>query len=332
MKKILKHKGDLVRPKKALGQHFLTDLSVAQKIADALVVESEAEGGAATEAGASHATGSAATMPVLEIGPGMGVLSQYLLERGDIDLRMIEIDRESVDYLLVHFPKAAGRVIEGDFLKMNLAYFFPPKKSSLVTDKAESREIEAAKGKTHEDDATGTFSVIGNFPYNISSQIFFRIIDHKDSIPQVVCMIQKEVAERIAEKPGSKTYGILSVLLQAWYDIEYLFTVGEGAFNPPPKVKSAVIRLRRNSRTDLGCDEKLFKTIVKTAFNQRRKTLRNSLKSLVANKAAHEGWTPEQTAAFLSDPVFELRPERLGVEDFINLTLLFLKNISTNPR
>ena len=323
MKKNFEHNGGLVRPKKALGQHFLTDLSVAQKIADALVVESEAEGGAATEAGASHAAGSAATMPVLEIGPGMGVLSQYLLERGDIDLKMIEIDRESVDYLLVHFPKAAGRVIEGDFLKMNLSYFFPPKKSSLGTDKSEKGDVETARGKTNEDDATGTFAVIGNFPYNISSQIFFRIIDHKDSIPQVVCMIQKEVAERIAEKPGSKTYGILSVLLQAWYDIEYLFTVGEGAFNPPPKVKSAVIRLRRNSRTDLGCDEKLFKTIVKTSFNQRRKTLRNSLKSLVANKAAHEGWTPEQTAAFLSDPVFELRPERLGVEDFINLTLLF---------
>ncbi len=321
MKKNFEHKGNLVRPKKALGQHFLTDLSVAQKIADALVAETV--GGAASGAGAGHAAGAAATMPVLEIGPGMGVLSQYLLERGDIDLKMIEIDRESVDYLLVHFPKAAGRVIEGDFLKMNLSYFFPPKESSLGTDKVGREEIEATKGKTNKDAATGTFAVIGNFPYNISSQIFFRIIDHKDSIPQVVCMIQKEVAERIAEKPGSKTYGILSVLLQAWYDIEYLFTVGEGAFNPPPKVKSAVIRLRRNSRTDLGCDEKLFKTIVKTSFNQRRKTLRNSLKPLVADKAAREGWPPEQTAGFLSGPVFELRPERLGVEDFISLTLLF---------
>lgn len=321
MKKNFEHKGGLVRPKKALGQHFLTDLSVAQKIADALVVD--AGSAEMSETGAVGVAGAGAVMPVLEIGPGMGVLSQYLLERGDIDLRMIEIDRESVDYLLVHFPKAAGRVIEGDFLKMNLAYFFPPKKSSLVTDKVEKEEIKTTKGKTNEDDATGTFSVIGNFPYNISSQIFFRIIDHKDSIPQVVCMIQKEVAERIAEKPGSKTYGILSVLLQAWYDIEYLFTVGEGAFNPPPKVKSAVIRLRRNSRTDLGCNEKLFKTIVKTSFNQRRKTLRNSLKPLVADKAAHEGWAPEQTAGFLSAPVFELRPERLGVEDFINLTLLF---------
>ena len=294
MKKTFEHKSDLVRPKKALGQHFLTDLSVAQKIADALVVESETVGGATSEAGAVPSGNTDAAMPVLEIGPGMGVLSQYLLERKDIDLKMIEIDRESVDYLLTHFPKASGRVIEGDFLKMNLSYFFP-----------------------------GTFAVIGNFPYNISSQIFFRIIDHKDSIPQVVCMIQKEVAERIAEQPGSKTYGILSVLLQAWYDIEYLFTVGEGAFNPPPKVKSAVIRLRRNSRTELGCDEKLFKTIVKTGFNQRRKTLRNSLKPLISDKAAREAWTPEQSTDFLSNPVFELRPERLSVEDFIALTKLF---------
>lgn len=294
MKKTFEHRSDLVRPKKALGQHFLTDLSVAQKIADALVVESETIGGAVPEASAVTAGNTDAAMPVLEIGPGMGVLSQYLLEREDIDLEMIEIDRESVDYLLTHFPKASGRVIEGDFLKMNLSYFFP-----------------------------GTFAVIGNFPYNISSQIFFRIIDHKDSIPQVVCMIQKEVAERIAEQPGSKTYGILSVLLQAWYDIEYLFTVGEGAFNPPPKVKSAVIRLRRNSRTELGCDEKLFKTIVKTGFNQRRKTLRNSLKPLIADKAAREAWTPEQSTDFLSNPVFELRPERLSVEDFIALTKLF---------
>ena len=289
---IFEHRSDLVRPKKALGQHFLTDLSVAQKIADALVVDSV--GGAVPESGTVTIGNIAAAMPVLEIGPGMGVLSQYLLGREDIDLRMIEIDRESVDYLLTHFPKAPGRVIEGDFLKMDIKYFFP-----------------------------GTFAVIGNFPYNISSQIFFRIIDHKDSIPQVVCMIQKEVAERIAEQPGSKTYGILSVLLQAWYDIEYLFTVGEGAFNPPPKVKSAVIRLRRNSRTELGCDEKLFKTIVKTGFNQRRKTLRNSLKPLIADKAAREAWTPEQSAEFLSNPVFELRPERLSVEDFIALTKLF---------
>ena len=165
------------------------------------------------------------------------------------------------------------------------------------------------------------FNIIGNLPYNISSQIFFKVIEYRDRIPQVVSMIQKEVAERIAEKPGTKTYGILSVLLQAWYDIEYLFTVGEGAFNPPPKVKSAVIRLVRNQRTSLGCDEALFKTVVKTGFNQRRKTLRNSLKPLIRAKADRLGWSEEQLSEFVADPVFELRPERLNVEDFISLTL-----------
>lgn len=260
-----------VRPKKALGQHFLTDLSVAQKIASSL----ETEGGAS----------------VLEIGPGMGVLTQYLLERKDIDFRAVEIDRESVDYLLVNFPSIRGKLIEADFLRISPETFF-----------------------------SGDFDVIGNFPYNISSQIFFRILDYKDRIPQVVCMVQKEVAERIAEAPGSKTYGILSVLLQAWYDIEYLFTVGEGAFNPPPKVKSAVIRLRRNGRTELGCDEKLFKTVVKTGFNQRRKTLRNSLRQLVTAQAQQLGWSEERLSSYLSQPVFDLRPERLGVEDFIALT------------
>ena len=265
-----------VRAKKSLGQHFLTDLSAARKIADSLQPD-----GATPEHPAD----------VLEIGPGMGVLSQYLFEREDIALKMVEIDSESVDYLLMNFPKANGSLIQADFLKLDLTRFFG-----------------------------GDFCVIGNFPYNISSQIFFRILDHKDRIPQVVCMIQKEVAERIAEKPGTKVYGILSVLLQAWYDIEYLFTVGEGAFNPPPKVKSAVIRLRRNARKDLGCDESLFKTIVKTSFNQRRKTLRNSLKPLVAAMAEKNGLSPEQTARFVADPVFDLRPERLGVEDFIALT------------
>ena len=193
--------------------------------------------------------------------------------------------------MLVHFPQVNGALIEADFLKLRLETFFK-----------------------------GEFCIIGNFPYNISSQIFFRILDYKDSVPQVVCMIQKEVAERLAEKPGSKTYGILSVLLQAWYDIEYLFTVGEGAFNPPPKVKSAVIRLVRNSRTDLGCDESLFKAVVKTAFNQRRKTMRNSLRPIVSAKASRGNWDDGQTAAFLANPVFDLRPERLGVEDFISLT------------
>ena len=265
-----------VRAKKSLGQHFLTDLSAARKIADSLQPDGATPGHPAD---------------VLEIGPGMGVLSQYLFEREDIALKMVEIDSESVDYLLMNFPKANGSLIQADFLKLDLTRFFG-----------------------------GDFCVIGNFPYNISSQIFFRILDHKDRIPQVVCMIQKEVAERIAEKPGTKVYGILSVLLQAWYDIEYLFTVGEGAFNPPPKVKSAVIRLRRNARKDLGCDESLFKTIVKTSFNQRRKTLRNSLKPLVAAMAEKNGLSPEQTARFVADPVFDLRPERLGVEDFIALT------------
>lgn len=272
-----------VRAKKALGQHFLTDLSIAQRIADSLLVPCP---------GAEEQNDTANPLPALEIGPGMGVLTQYLLQRPEVDLRMVEIDTESVNYLLVHFPQVNGRLLEADFLKLRLEKFF-----------------------------SGKFAVVGNFPYNISSQIFFKILDYKEQVPQVVCMIQKEVAERIAEKPGTKTYGILSVLLQAWYDIEYLFTVGEGAFNPPPKVKSAVIRLVRNSRTDLGCDESLFKTVVKTGFNQRRKTLRNSLKPLIRNKADRSGWTEDQLAEFIADPVFELRPERLSVEDFIALTL-----------
>ena len=249
-----------VRAKKSLGQHFLTDHGVARSIVDAL---------------------SAPAGDVLEVGPGMGVLTKYLLERPDVDLKLVEIDGESVDYLLTHFPGMQGRLIQADFLRLPLEKFFGEK-----------------------------FLIIGNFPYNISSQIFFKVLDYKDSVPEVVCMIQKEVAERIAEKPGSKTYGILSVLLQAWYDIEYLFTVGSGAFAPPPKVQSAVIRLRRNSRTDLGCDEALFKTVVKTAFGQRRKTLRNSLKPLIASSGADA-----------SAPVFDLRPERLSVEDFVALTL-----------
>ena len=274
-----------VRAKKSLGQHFLTDLSIAQRIADSLTVPLPADVMSASVNANEPET------DVLEIGPGMGVLTQYLLQRRDIRLKMVEIDRESVDYLLVHFPQINGALIEADFLKLRLETFF-----------------------------NGRFCIIGNFPYNISSQIFFKILDYKDSVPQVVCMIQKEVAERIAEKPGSKTYGILSVLLQAWYDIEYLFTVGEGAFNPPPKVKSAVIRLMRNSRTDLGCDESLFKAVVKTAFNQRRKTMRNSLRPIVSAKASRGNWDDGQTAAFLANPVFDLRPERLGVEDFISLT------------
>lgn len=267
-----------VRAKKALGQHFLTDLGIAHKIVESLDPALCAD--------------APQPMPTLEIGPGMGVISQYLLEREDLDFRMIEIDTESVNYLLTHFSKAYGRILEGDFLKLRPEVLF----------------------------GGGQFCVTGNFPYNISSQIFFKILDYRNQVPQVVCMIQKEVAERIAEKPGTKTYGILSVLLQAWYDIEYLFTVGSGAFAPPPKVQSAVIRLRRNSRMDIGCDEALFKTVVKTAFGQRRKTLRNSLKPMIQAKAAHEGWSTERLAGFAAAPVWDLRPERLSVEEFAELT------------
>ncbi|MGN0200677.1 MAG: 16S rRNA (adenine(1518)-N(6)/adenine(1519)-N(6))-dimethyltransferase RsmA [Candidatus Cryptobacteroides sp.] len=250
-----------VRAKKALGQHFLTDQSIAMKIVDSL---SRSE-----------------IRDVLEIGPGMGVLTQYLLKRDDLELKLVELDGESVEYLLTHFPGMQGKLYQADYLKLDIHTLF-----------------------------SGQYRVIGNFPYNISSQIFFKILEDKDRVPEVVCMIQKEVAERIAEKPGSKTYGILSVLLQAWYDIDYIVSVGSGAFCPPPKVQSAVIRLRRNSRSSLGCDEKLFKTVVKTAFNQRRKTLRNALKPLL-NESIDS-----------SDPVFDLRAERLSVEDFVALTNL----------
>lgn len=247
-----------VRPKKFLGQHFLTDLSVAQRIAETI------------SAGR-----------VLEIGPGMGVLTQYLLKNKDIDLTAIELDRESVAYLQEWYPEL--HLIEGDFLKLDLAELYPE----------------------------GEFCVIGNYPYNISSQIFFKVLEYKDRIPVCSGMIQKEVAERIASKPGKKAYGILSVLLQAYYDIEYLFTVNENVFAPPPKVKSAVVRLTRNRRQELGCDEQLFKQVVKTAFNQRRKQMRNSLMSLVG-----------KDNPLLSDPVFTKRPEQLSVEEFIQLTNL----------
>ena len=272
-----------VRAKKALGQHFLTDQKVARAIVDAL------EGGAAEriQGDIMH------PFPVLEVGPGMGVLTQYLLERSDIDLKLVEIDSESVEYLLTHFQGMQGRLMEADFLTLRLEKIFD-----------------------------GDFAVIGNFPYNISSQIFFKVLDYKDRIPEVVGMVQKEVAERIAEGPGTKTYGILSVLLQAWYDIEYLFTVGSGCFAPPPKVESAVIRLKRNGRTSLGCDETLFKTVVKTAFGQRRKMMRNPLKPLARAKADRLGWSDDELAAFLAQDVFSLRPERLDVEDFIALTNL----------
>ena len=251
----------MVKPKKSLGQHFLTDLSIAEAIADTLA--------------------SYKGMPVLEVGPGMGVLTRFLLDKGH-DLTVVELDPESVEYLQEHFPELRDRIVAKDFLKLDLAQLYE-----------------------------GPFCVIGNYPYNISSQIFFKILDYKDRIPCCSGMIQKEVAERMAAPPGSKTYGILSVLLQAWFDIEYLFTVPEHVFNPPPKVKSAVIRMTRNQVEQLGCNERLFKQIVKTAFNQRRKTMRNSLRSLVGKECE-----------VLSDPIFDERPERLSVERFIALTNL----------
>ena len=249
-----------VKAKKALGQHFLTDLSIANRIADTLDLYKG--------------------MPVLEIGPGMGVLTQFLMQKGH-DLKVVELDGESVDYLNANFPALAGNIIADDFLKLNLGDIY--------------------------DDAK--FCIIGNYPYNISSQIFFKVLDYKD---QVVCcsgMLQREVAQRLAAGPGSKTYGILSVLLQAWYDIEYLFTVDENVFNPAPKVKSGVIRMVRNKVTDLGCNERLFKTVVKTAFGQRRKMLRGSLK----------GMFPKDHPA-LKDSFFTKRPEQLSVAEFISLT------------
>ena len=279
-----------VRAKKNLGQHFLVDQTVARRIVDALRHGDESGFLSGPVHGGGEA-GPVAPSEVLEIGPGMGVLTQYLLQREDIDLRLVELDGESVDYLLTHFNGMQGRLYQADYLKLDIHRIF-----------------------------SGAYRVIGNFPYNISSQIFFKILEDKDRIPEVVCMVQKEVAERIAEAPGSKTYGILSVFLQAWYDIEYLFTVEPGAFAPPPKVRSAVIRLRRNDRTELGVDEKAFKNVVKMAFNQRRKMLRGALKPLINEKAAREGWSPEQLSEFIADPVFELRAERLGVEDFVALT------------
>ena len=250
-----------VKPKKALGQHFLKDLQIAQRIADTLSAYT--------------------SVPVLEIGPGMGVLTQFLIEAKH-DLTVVELDMESVAYLEANFPALQGRILPADFLKLDLAKIFP-----------------------------GSFCVIGNYPYNISSQIFFKVLEYKDQIPCCSGMLQKEVAERLAAGPGSKTYGILSVLLQAWYDIEYLFSVSEKVFDPPPKVKSAVLKMTRNSRTELGCDEKLFKTVVKTAFNQRRKTLRNSMRPLLGKESEA-----------LALPLFDKRPEQLSVEQFVELTLI----------
>ncbi len=250
----------LVKPKKFLGQHFLKDLKVAQDIADSV--------------------DACPSLPILEVGPGMGVLTQYLLQKGR-ELKVVEIDYESVAYLRETYPSLEDNIIEDDFLKMHLDRVF--------------------EGKP--------FVLTGNYPYNISSQIFFKMLDNKDLIPCCTGMIQKEVAERIAAGPGSKTYGILSVLIQAWYRVEYLFTVSEHVFNPPPKVKSAVIRMTRNETTDLGCNPKLFKQVVKTTFNQRRKTLRNSIKPILG-----------KDCPLTADELFNKRPEQLSVQQFIDLT------------
>ena len=255
-----------VRAKKALGQHFLTDVSIGRRIASTL--------------------DDYVGLPVIEVGPGMGFLSQFLLEKGH-DLTVVEIDGESVEYLRKELPELAEgeRILAVDFLQTDLAALFP--------------------------DGT-KFCVIGNYPYNISSQIFFHILEYRDSIPCCSGMLQREVAERLAAPPGGKARGILSVLLQAWYDVEYLFTVDEIVFNPPPKVKSGVIKLTRNSVTDLGCDEKLFRSVVKTSFGQRRKMLRSSLKGLFGASGIPEAATPMMT----------LRPEQLSVAQFIDLTNL----------
>ena len=249
-----------VRPKKFLGQHFLTDLKVAQDIADSV--------------------DACPGLPILEVGPGMGVLTQFLVPKGR-PLKVVELDLESVAYLREHFPELEDHIIEDDFLKMHLEHLFDGK----------------------------PFVLTGNYPYNISSQIFFKMLDYKELIPCCTGMIQKEVAERMAAAPGSKTYGILSVLIQAWYRVEYLFTVHEHVFNPPPKVKSAVIRMTRNDTRELGCDEKLFRLVVKTTFNQRRKTLRNSIKPILG-----------AGSPLVQSNLFDKRPEQLSVQDFISLT------------
>ena len=246
-----------VRAKKHLGQHFLKDLSIARSITDALSGEGY--------------------INIVEVGPGMGVLTQYLLTK-DFITHVIELDRESVSYLQAEYPQLSQRIYSTDFLKLNL---------ETITDQS--------------------FALIGNFPYNISSQILFKALDYKDQIPEIVGMFQKEVGERVASGPGNKKYGIISVLLQAYYNIEYLFTVDEHVFDPPPKVKSGVIRLRRNDEKKLECNEKFFKQVVKQAFSQRRKTLRNALKPLIGKSG-------------FNDAILELRAERLSVKDFVYLT------------
>ena len=252
-----------VKPKKNLGQHFLTDLNIAKRIADTV--------------------DACPDIPVLEIGPGMGVLTQYLVEKPRL-VKAVEIDSESVAYLHENFPQLQDRIIGEDFLRMDLNQIFDGEQ----------------------------FVLTGNYPYDISSQIFFKMLDYKELIPCCTGMIQREVALRIASEPGNKAYGILSVLIQAWYDVEYLFTVDEGVFNPPPKVKSAVIRMTRNDVKELGCDEKLFKRLVKTVFNQRRKMLRVSLKQMFP------GMTPRED--FYTTDIMTKRPEQLTIQQFVELT------------
>lgn len=261
-----------VRPKKALGQHFLTDKSIAQDIAGLL------SGHGSRDAGPyKH---------ILEIGPGTGVLTQFLLPNTAFETHAIEIDRESVVYLKKQFPPLRDRLVEGDFLEMKPADYLP----NLPENEP--------------------FAVIGNFPYNISSQIFFKVLDYRDRIPEVVCMLQREVAQRLASPPGKKDYGILSVFLQAWYDVKYEFTVPPEVFNPPPKVHSGVISVRRNNVTELGCNERKFIQVVKHGFNQRRKTLRNALKPLGITEAAAQSHYMDK------------RAEQLSVADFVALTNL----------
>ena len=252
-----------VRPKKNLGQHFLTDLNIAKRIADTVDACPE--------------------IPVLEVGPGMGVLTQFLMEKPRLT-KVVEIDSESVAYLNERYPRLRDNILGEDFLRMDLTKVFDGKQ----------------------------FVLTGNYPYDISSQILFKMLDNKDLIPCCTGMIQREVALRMASAPGNKAYGILSVLTQAWYDVEYLFTVDETVFNPPPKVKSAVIRMTRNETTDLGCDEKLFKRLVKTVFNQRRKMLRVSMRPLFAGHSVTDG--------FFAHDIMTRRPEQLTIEEFVELT------------
>ena len=260
----------LVRPKKFLGQHFLKDLSIASAIADTV--------------------DACPDLPVLEVGPGMGVMTQFLVKK-DRPVIVVEIDFESVAYLRENFPSLEDNIIEDDFLKMHLDRTFDG----------------------------GQFVLTGNYPYNISSQIFFKMLDNRELIPCCTGMIQKEVAERLAASPGSKAYGILSVLVQLWYDVDYLFTVAPGVFNPPPKVQSAVIRMTRNDRQACGADERLLKRVVKGTFNQRRKMLRVSLRPLFAQLDSERGVTKSH-ADFLAQPLLTKRPEQLSVEEFIDLT------------